>query len=209
MLRTVLASLGLIGVAYAAAAQLTEGFEVWTAEGARRLAVIEQPVPAPQVELVGPGLKGRSLPELLSAEGRVTLVNFIYTRCPSVCLTLGSGMQQLQRTLLVTATDDVRLLSISFDPRHDGEAQLTQYASQWHADARYWRFATVPDRQQLQRLLDAFQVTVIADGQGGYEHNAALLVIDPQGRLVRIFDADQPEAALAYARSLLRRGPAT
>lgn len=209
MLRTLLVSLGLIGAAGVAASLLTEGFEVWTAEGARRLAVIERPVPAPFAVLAGPGLSGRSLPKVLSGDGHVTLVDFVYTGCPSVCLTLGSSFQQLQRALTATAAEDVRLLSISFDPAHDGAAQLATYAAQWRADSRLWRVATVPDALQLQGLLGAFQVTVIADGQGGYAHNAGLLVIDQQGRLVRIFDADAPEAALTYARSLLWRGPAT
>ena len=209
MWRTALVSLVGIGIAAASAFSLTEGFEVWTAEGARRLAVIERPVAAPRVMLAGPGWNGHSLPEVLHGEGkgdgRVTVVNFVYTRCPSVCLALGSSFQQMQTALAATASDDVHLLSISFDPAHDGDAQLAQYALQWHADPRHWRFATVPDTQQLQRLLDAFQVTLIADGHGGYEHNAALMVIDAQGRLVRIFDADEPEAALAFARSLLAR----
>lgn len=214
MWRTAWVSLGLIGLAITTAFALTEGFEVWTAEGARRLAVIERPVPSPFAVLagpglVGPGLTGRSLPELWISDragvGRVTIVNFIYTRCPGVCLALGSSFQQLQRLLAATADDDVRLLSISFDPTHDGNAQLAQYALQWQADPRHWRIATVPDAQQLQQLLKAFQVTVIADGQGGYEHNAGLLVIDARGRLVRIFDADEAHAALAFARWLLAR----
>ena len=62
--------------------------------------------------------------------------------------------------------------------------------------------ASVPDAAQLQRLLAAWQVVVIADGVGGYEHNAALLVVDDQGRLVRIFDHSESVAALAFARSL-------
>ncbi len=221
MLRTALVSLGLIGLASVAASALTEGFEVWTTEGARRLAVAERPVAAPAATLAGTGLTGRNLPEVLTGSERVTIVDFVYTRCPGVCLALGSGFQQLQRALVMNPADglpghagrvergDVRLLSISFDPTHDGIFELAQHASRWRADPRHWRFATVPDAGQLQRLLDAFQVTVIADGQGGYDHNAALLVIDSHGRLVRIFDADETDVALAFARSLLPRGPTT
>ncbi len=217
MLRTALVSVSLIGFAYGAASQLTEGFEVWTAEGARRLAVMQRPVPSPAAALAGPGLGGYSLADVATGTGHVTIVDFFYTRCNSVCLTLGSSLQQLQQTLSSTAAvnadatrrADVRLLSISFDPAHDGVAQLAQYAARWRADPRFWRVASVPEAAQLQHLLDAFQVTVIADGQGGYDHNAALLVIDSRGRLVGIFDADAPDTALAFARSLLRRGPTT
>jgi len=43
---------------------------------------------------------------------------------------------------------------------------------------------------------------VIDDGMGGFEHNAALLVIDGRGRLVRIFDDTETELALNYARAI-------
>ncbi len=66
----------------------------------------------------------------------------------------------------------------------------------------------MPDAAQLQRLLDAWQVVVIDDGRGGWDHNAALLVIDPRGRLVRIFDDADVAGALAFARALQRAGPA-
>jgi protein SCO1/2 len=204
MLRTALLGLafGLLG--WLSASWLTQGFKVWTAEGARRLAVIEQPVPAPAATLAGPQMTGGSLLDLLAAEGRVSIVDFVYTRCPIICSTLGGGFQELQHAIAASPADGVRLLSISFDPIHDDAAQLQRYASQWRADPLIWRVVTVPDADQLKRLLDAFQVVVISDGLGGYEHNAALLIVDEHGRLVRIFDHTDPDSALAYARSISR-----
>jgi protein SCO1 len=204
MLRTVIASLGLVVLAALSASLLTEGFEVWTAEGARRLAVETQPVATPTAALDGPGLRGRDLHEVLARVGQVTIVDFVYTRCTSVCASLGSGFQQLQRQLIAQQIGGVRLLSISFDPAHDDTATLALYAERWAADPGRWRFATVPDARALARLLRAFQVIVLPDGQGGYEHNAALLVIDAQGRLVRIFDAAALDETLAFALWLTR-----
>ena len=212
MLRTVTLSLVLALLAWASAAWLTEDFQVWTAEGARRLSVIEQPVPAPAVVLAGPGLTQitqitqPSLPTWLTATGEITIVAFFYTRCPTVCTALGSTFEQLQQS--IAPSDGVRLLTVSFDPIHDDAARLQQYASQRHADPGRWQVATVPDAAQLQRLLDAFQVVVIPDGLGGYEHNAALLIVDERGRLVRIFDVTDHDTALAYARAIARRGAA-
>lgn len=214
MLRTALTSTAIAVLGWLSASWLTEGFEVWTAEGARRRTVVEAPVTAPHVTLLGAGLTGHSLYNVLASPGRITLVSFIYTRCPSVCIALGSSFQQLQAAVSAqrsnradgTADDNIRLLSISFDPAHDDIDQLGRYARLWRADPRHWRIATVPDAAQLQRLLQAWQVVVIPDALGGYEHNAALLAIDGRGRLVRIFDETDSAAALAFARSLLRAG---
>lgn len=206
MLRTALASLSLSLVGWWSAAWITEDFQVWTAEGARRLTVIQQPVPAPKVALAGPGMIDADLHTFLVGADRATIIDFVYTRCPTVCTTLGSGFQQLQQALAEQQTEGVKLLSISFDPTHDDAASLQRYAAQWRADPSRWTIATVSDPDQLQRLLKAFQVVVIDDGRGGYEHNAALLVLDRRGRLVRIFDDTELELALNYARSIAQRG---
>ncbi|MEO7255849.1 MAG: SCO family protein [Casimicrobium sp.] len=200
---TVLAAL----LAYAASAWLTMDFNVWTAEGARRLHVARAKVPAPSVALRGPGIDA-TLPALLKRDGQVTIIDFVYTRCTTVCLALGSTFQQMQSTLAAlprldrAAAPRVQLLSISFDPEHDTTAVLAAYAKGLNADPARWRFAAPVDSDGLTKLLASFEVVVIPDGMGGFEHNAALLVVDAHGHLVRIFDYAEMEAALAYAQYL-------
>lgn len=209
MLRTALASAALALLALASAAWLTHDFRVWTAEGARRLEIVREPEPAPAVEVIVAGDGRRALPALLGADGVVTIVDFIYTNCRSVCAALGTGLQQLQTRVLAGQANDaaspaarVRLLSISFDRERDDSAALARYAAGLDARDDVWRFATVADAVQLASLLRRFQVVVIPDGLGGYEHNAALLVVDQRGRLVRIFDYAGVDDAWHFARAL-------
>lgn len=200
MIRTVLACLLLALGGYASAAWLTHDFQVWTAEGARRLEVALAPVAAPDVLVDGPGLAAQQLPHLLGDGHSVTILDFFYTRCETVCLSLGSTFQQLQAALR-EHSGHVRLLSFSLDPR-DCTADLRAYASRMNADGRYWTLVRGTDASQTARLLDAFQVTVVPVGQGDFEHNAALLVVDQHGRLVRVFDIAEQDLALNYARHL-------
>ncbi|MGZ3282693.1 MAG: SCO family protein, partial [Xanthobacteraceae bacterium] len=51
--------------------------------------------------------------------GRIVLVEFIYTRCPTLCIALGTSFERMQDALRRSGRNDVRLLSISFDPEHD------------------------------------------------------------------------------------------
>jgi protein SCO1/2 len=201
MFRTALLSIMLALAGYAAAAWLTHDFQVWTAEGARRLEVALQPVPAPAVSVDGPGIAPRALSQHLADGQSVTLVDFVYTRCQSVCLAMGSSFQQLQQ-LLQQHGGKVKLLSISFDGSHDTPAVLQTYAVKLGADPALWRFVRVQDPQKTRRLLADFQVVVVPDGRGDFEHNAAFLVIDQQGRLVRIFDYAEQQLALDYAQHL-------
>ena len=212
MWRTACLSLLVALLAYAAGSWLTLDFQVWTAEGARRLAVARSPVPAPDIALHGPGMGATALPAMLAADGAVTIADFVYTRCQTVCLTLGSSFQQMQSALdrearkAAVGAPRVRLLSISLDPAHDSPAILSAYAARLQADPRRWRFATPASAETLHTLLERFEVVVIDDGMGGYEHNAALLVLDRRGRLVRIFDYGETDAALAFARHLAAQG---
>ena len=88
MFRTALLSVMLALAGYAAAAWLTHGFQIWTAEGARRLEVALQPVPSPAVSIDGPGIAPQALSQYLADGQSVTLVDFVYTRCQTVCLAM-------------------------------------------------------------------------------------------------------------------------
>jgi protein SCO1/2 len=158
------------------------------------------------VALSAPWAPNQSLDRVLADGHAATIVDFIYTRCTTVCLSLGNTFQQLQTAIVsadpATVNPPVRLLSISFDLAHDDTRTLQQYAARLHADPRVWRFAGPRNAHDLAQLLKPYEVVVIPDGLGGFEHNAALLVVDPMGRLVRIFDYAEADLALAYARSI-------
>jgi protein SCO1/2 len=206
MIRSALLCVVLALGGYASATWLTHDFQVWTAEGARRLDVALAPVATPAVTAEGPGIAPQPLPQLLAPSGSVTVVDFVYTRCQTVCLALGGVFQQMQAQLRAAGSGDagasrVRLMSISFDDR-DSNSDLQAYAARLRADPQWWRFVRIGNPLERQRLLADFQVTVVADGRGDYEHNAALLVVDRKGRLVRIFDYAEQQLALDYARYL-------
>ena len=210
MLRTATLSALLALAAYASSAWLTHDFQVWTAEGARRLEVALTPVATPAVQVDGPGMAAQSLAHYLADGQSVTLVDFVYTRCQTVCLALGSTYQQMQNTLQTAAKTDpaaqhVKLLSISFDGVYDTPKTLQSYAARLNADPAVWRFVRTPQTHETQQLLDRFEVAVVPDGRGDFEPNAALLVVDQRGRLVRIFDYAEQQLALDYARDLVQR----
>lgn len=205
MWRTATATLLLALLTYAAGVWLTMDFRVWTSEGARRLAVVRSPIAAPEVPVQGPGIDAKALPALLSARGGATIVDFIYTRCVTVCSVQGSTFRRLEAALQSDRENGgpgVQLLSISFDPKHDTLDVLDAYGRQFHADPTVWRFAAPVQLAGLQALLDRYGVVVIPDRLGGYEHNAALLILDRAGRLVHIYDYDRADDALALARYL-------
>ena len=179
----------------------TDGARAFTAEGARRLAVQQNPRPVPDARLqtrTGDTLRLHDL------QGRLVIVDFIYTRCMTFCTVMGNTLQTLQNRLPAELLgDEVVLLSISFDPEHDTPRNLSVYGDRYAAQSGSWVIARVKDDSQLDALLETFGITVIPDGQGGYQHNAAVHVVDRQGRLARILDFDDPDAAMKAVQELL------
>lgn len=176
----------------------TDGFTAFTAETARRADILRAPRPLPAAVLEDQD--GRVF-DLDDYRGRLLAVEFIYTRCTTICNSLGMAFRQIRDRVPAEALGrDVALLSISFDPERDDPASLKGYGIAHGADGEHWRLARVRDAAQLRALLEAFGVVVIADRFGGFEHNAAIHLVGRDGRLVEISDLDAP---LQFAAKLV------
>jgi protein SCO1/2 len=132
------------------------------------------------------------------------VVEFIYTRCPLVCTSLGDAFAQLQGLVdKAGLRDRVKLVSISFDPADD-EERMSDYARIHGADGVRWIIAKPKNPEELPTLLKSFGVIVIPDGEGGFVHNAALHVVGPDRRLTAIFDLGENKAVLEALAGLGR-----
>jgi protein SCO1/2 len=199
LLRTLSLSLALLLAGGAALYAATDGFQAFTTESARRIAVRRQPVAVPAVALQTQS--GERI-DLAGLRGKWLLVDFIYTRCPGYCVALGSEFAQLQQRLAAPlARGQVELLSISFDPAHDTPPELGAYLQRARSRGAGWLAARPVEADALARLERSFGITVIEGAAGEYTHNAAIHVVDPQGRLVEIVGLGQ--SALA-ARTVLQ-----
>ena len=96
----------------------------------------------PEMSLVdqdGLGMTGDDL------EGHLTVVTFIFTRCPvpDYCPLMSRRFVQVQSALTADPSlpPDVRLLSITIDPAFDTAPVLKAYAQALGADPARWRFA--------------------------------------------------------------------
>lgn len=168
----------------------TDGFASYTAEAARRAEILRAPRPLPPAVLEDQDGRVFSLQDY---RGKLLAVEFIYTRCMTICRTLGTAFRQIRDQVPPQMLGSgFALVSVSFDPARDDPASLKAYGNAHGADGQHWRVARVRDAAQLHALLEAFGVVVIPDGLGGFEHNAAIHLLDRDGRLALIGDIDQP-----------------
>ena len=73
--------------------------------------------------------------------GHVTIVNFIFTRCTTICPAFSMKMEHVQEQT-ADLGDEIKLLSISVDPQYDTPDRLREYAARFHAEPRRWHFLT-------------------------------------------------------------------
>lgn len=197
--KTFVASTGVLAMSLACFWQATAGGNAFTTETLRRTEVGQAPRALPDLMLVDPEGRKASLPELLATDQRVWIVDFVYTRCQTVCSALGGVFQQLQQQVTERGLQDrIGLLSISFDPAHDSPAVMRDYARRMRMDTAVWQLATLAAPQDRRALLDAFGIMVIPAPLGEFEHNAALHVVRG-GHLVQILDYEQATQAIGAA----------
>ncbi|WP_431261914.1 SCO family protein [Roseateles chitinivorans] len=195
----------VLAVAAGAIAHLTRGFELWTFEDLRRDEVSRSALRAVPTSLVtanGASLEvfDATAPAGSTSRPAAYVVDFIYTNCASVCQTLGAEFYRMQDALRREGRSDVRLLSVSIDPKRDTVPALRAYAALHRADGERWAIVAPIRMAALQDLTGALGVIAIPDGLGGFVHNGAIHVIDSSGVVLGIHDYDDWETALRQAR---------
>ncbi|MEO8936336.1 MAG: SCO family protein [Burkholderiaceae bacterium] len=203
--KTFAASIAVLIAGLIAIGQATDLGHSFTTETLRREEVARKPRALPEFVLRDATDHDIPLQRLLASDGRVQIVDFVYTRCQTVCTSLGSTYQQLQRQLVESNLQDkVGLLSISFDPSGDDASALREYAARMRMQPHVWRIVTLASSADRQRLLDAFGIMVVPAARGEFEHNSALHIVAADGRLVRIVDDRSPDLAIDIASAWTR-----
>ena len=185
--RSVAATTLIVVAGYASLALGTDGWSVWTAEGARRQAVLSNPRTLPDYPLTG--ARGETL-SLARTDRPLMVVDLIYTRCPSLCLAMGAQLRLLQAELAAAGlTDQVGFLSITFDPDNDDADALRGYLERFRAVEPQWRAARFEHDDHLAKVLDELGVIVLPEPSVGFVHNAAFYLVE-EGRVVEILEVD-------------------
>jgi protein SCO1 len=189
--RTFAASIFIVLVGLSVLWAVTNGGQGFTTETIRRSQVAQNPQKIAPFELLKSNGEGISLQKLLDGNKKVFVVDFVYTRCQTVCRALGTAYQQLQADIIKHGLQDkVGLLSISFDPDHDDATALQRYEQRMNMNPNIWQLVSLKNPKDIQRLLDSFGIIVIAAPLGEYEHNAAFHFLTRGATLVKILGVE-------------------
>ena len=125
--------------------------------------------------------------------GHAMALTFMYTKCPmpTYCPMMDRNFAEVQKQIKANPAlrSNVRLLSVSFDPKNDTPAVLKKHAKELGADPAIWTFVTA-DQDEVDRFAMSFGLTLIRGGAPNPDeigHTLRTAIIDRNGKLVKAY----------------------
>jgi cytochrome c peroxidase len=130
---------------------------------------------------------------------KVVVLSFIYSSCSDAngCPLATHVLAKLKKRLLQSPSgaDNVRFVSLSFDPVQDTPEVMRRYGAPFVDDRLDWRFLTADNQTDLEPILDSYGQAIVRDPGEGEEdtrsisHVLRVYLIDPQLQIRNIYSA--------------------
>ncbi|WP_396635597.1 SCO family protein [Maribacter sp. R77961] len=115
--------------------------------------------------------------------GKVYVVEFFFTSCPSICPIMTKNLVSLQDYF--KNSEDFGVASFSITPQYDTPKVLRAYADKYGINDEDWNLMT-GDKDAIYNLANSgFNIFAaeMPDAPGGFEHSGLFALVDRQGYL--------------------------
>ncbi|SHM15196.1 SCO family protein [Chryseobacterium polytrichastri] len=113
--------------------------------------------------------------------GKVYLVEFFFSRCPTICPVMNSNMRAIEDEI---NNPDFGIVSISIDPENDTPELLKQHAKRIGVKSPNWHFLT-GNRDYIGKVADQFNIYVgdKEDEGENLNHSGMIALVDQEGNI--------------------------
>ena len=122
-------------------------------------------------------------------DGKVYLVEFFFTTCPTICPIMSKNLVQIQKNF--DGIENFGVASFTINPRNDTSEVLKAYAEKYSITNPNWHLMT-GDKDVIYKLAnEGFNLYTAEDGtvEGGFEHSGNFALIDKNGFIRSRLDA--------------------
>lgn len=114
-------------------------------------------------------------------EGKVYVVEFFFTTCPTICPRMNRNLVQIQNTFL--DFKDFGLASFTINPDYDTQEVLKDYANNYGITNPNWHLMTGDQDVILELATIGFNIYAGENPnvEGGFEHSGNFALIDKNG----------------------------
>ena len=124
----------------------------------------------------------------LSDSGRISVIDFFFTRCNSICPGMTAEMKRLQKVVTKglregdNTADYVQYISFTIDPEHDSVPQLKKWADKFQIDPANWWLLT-GDKQAIYDLSNKDMKLSVLDPNVDtvFPHSDIFVLVDKHG----------------------------
>lgn len=144
-------------------------------------------------------------------KGKILMVNFIFTNCPSVCPLLTKNMMQLQAAFKKDPKRDtgidtlIQLVSVTVDPERDSFPAMRNFADGFRINYKNWSFLTGP-REDIYNYARRQLFVNMEEGTGGVEdliHTQKIVLIDTFRNIRGYYDGLDTGALIRCAEDVV------
>jgi protein SCO1/2 len=134
--------------------------------------------PAPQFELVN---QDNATITNASYKGKVFVLEFFFTTCPSICPKMNKSMIEIQNKYF--GNPNFGIVSITIDPLKDTPEQLKSHAKILGVKSKDWNFLTGDKTAIMDLANKGFNLYAGQNEKvsGGFEHSGLFALIDKNG----------------------------
>jgi protein SCO1/2 len=114
-------------------------------------------------------------------KGKVYVVEFFFTTCPTICPIMNYNLVEIQNTF--NEFDNLGFASFTINPAYDTVEVLSDYANQYGITNQNWNLLT-GDKEEIYNLANnGFNLYTAQEDSaaGGFEHSGNFALIDKEG----------------------------
>jgi protein SCO1/2 len=121
--------------------------------------------------------------------GKVYLVEFFFTTCPTICPKMNKNLVDIQNTF--PDRPDFGIASFTINPEYDTQTVLKAYAENYGVTNPNWHFMT-GEKEAIYNLANIgfnLYAAQVDGAEGGFEHSGNFALIDKEGYIRSRTDA--------------------
>ena len=116
-------------------------------------------------------------------DGKIHVVNFFFTSCPSICPAMIAQMKRLQEN--TADIEELMFLSHTIDPKRDSIPKLRAYIAERELDTHNWFFLYGEKEYVYDLGTEGYILNAMEDeaAEGGFLHSEHFVLVDREGHI--------------------------
>jgi len=135
-----------------------------------------------------------------SVRNKVTVVEFFFTSCPSICPVMNSNLKEVYEKF--KTNPGFVILSHTVDPDRDSVSAMKKYAKRFDADEPGWQFLTGSKDSLYQRASKDYLLAVEDSSNSSFIHTQYIALLDKKRQIRGFYDFTNKENIMKLSSAI-------